>query len=532
MDGSALARRSGFLRGLRRGPCARQAGLAKAAASRRSPRCLRRGSVGAAIALAALLTSLPGASAADAGEPADAASLHEILAAKGVVPLDPAPERDEAKWKLGQALFFDPVLGGNRDVSCATCHHPKAATTDNRSRAVGTLAYTAGDRRLPQGFSLVDLPGGEPVLTGFKRQGTAHPFTPRNSPDLFNRGDSAWVTMFWDSRVHRTAEGGFAVNAMRIAESPGHFQVVMPEIVADLLAAQAMMPVLSDDEMRGTKGQTGATGDPNEVGAILGQNEEEIWAALLERLLSIEGYRTLFREAYPGTETGELHFAHAANALSHFQAEAFTLLDSPFDRFLAGDDKALDETALAGAHLFYGKARCADCHSGKLLTDQLAHNIGVIPLGPGPDPVEITDFGIAHRSNAGLDQKFAFRTPPLRNVALTAPYMHNGAYATVEAAVRHHLDPERALDRYDRSQLEPEFRGAVHDDPRILREVKRTLSPLIHPLPRLDDEEVEALLAFLHSLTSPSASELGHLIPGSVPSGLELVDPAPLESSE
>jgi len=482
-----------------------------------------------AAALAVLALAIAPQSAAAGGE-ASPAPLREILAAAGVTPLDPPPERDEAKWKLGQTLFFDPVLGGNRDVSCATCHHPTTATTDNRSRAVGTLAYAAGDRRLPQGFSLVELPGGGQVLTGFKHQGSAHPFTPRNSPDLFNRGDSAWETMFWDSRAQRTEDGRFAINAMRIAESPGHFQVVMPETVEDLLAAQAMMPVLSDDEMRGTRGQTGATGDQNELGEIRGRNEEEIWSALLERLLSIEGYARLFSEAYPDIERDKLHFAHAANALSHFQAEAFTLLDSPFDRFLAGDDDALDEAALAGAHLFYGKARCADCHSGKLLTDQRAHNIGVIPIGPGPDHDEITDFGIAHRSNAGLDQKFAFRTPPLRNVALTGPYMHNGAYATLEAAVRHHLDPERALDRYDSSQLEPEFRGAVHDDPRVLRDVKRTLSPLLHPLPRLDDEEVEALLAFLHSLTSPSASELDHVIPESVPSGLELVDPVPRDT--
>ena len=153
--------------------------------------------------------------------------------------------------------------------------------------------------------------------------------------------------------------------------------------------------------------------------------------------------------------------------------------------------------------------------------------IGVIPIGPGPDPAEIVDFGIAHRSNAGLNQKYAFRTPPLRNVALTAPYMHNGAYVTLEAAVRHHLQPERSLDQYDPTQLEPEFRGAVHDDPLIHRDLKRTLSKALRPLPRLDDREVDLLLAFLHSLTAPSASQLGGLVPDSVPSGLNLIGPLP-----
>jgi len=465
-------------------------------------------------------------------ETAEVPGLREILAAHLVTPLDPAPPRDESLVTLGQALFFDPVLGGNRDVSCATCHHPSTATADGRARAVGTLAYNAGDRRLPQGFSLVEVPGGEKVLTGFKRSGAAHPFTPRNSPEIFNRGDAAWTTMFWDSRAHRKEDGGFAINAMRIQKTPGHYQVVMPDSIKHVLAAQAMMPVLSNDEMRGTKGQTAATGQPNEIGHVPGQNEEQIWEILMKRLFAFEGYRSLFAAAYPDKTPETLHFADAANAIAAFEVDAFTLLDSPFDRFLAGEEGALDARQLAGAHLFYTKARCAECHSGKLFTDQLAHNIGIIPIGPGPDPVETTDFGIAHRSNAGLDQKYAFRTPPLRNVELTGPYMHNGTYTSLEAAVRHHLDPVKSLDHYDRSQLEPEFRGAVHDDVRTLREVKRTLSPLLKPLPKLTDSEMEDLLAFLGSLTAPSASALDHVIPASVPSGLELVNPFPKRASE
>lgn len=459
--------------------------------------------------------------------------LRELLAAHSVTPLEPAPPRDEAKVKLGQALFFDPILGGNEDVSCATCHHPATATADARSRAVGTVAYVAGDRRLPQGFSLVEISAGVKVLSGFKRGGAAHPFTPRNSPEIFNRGDSAWTTMFWDSRVEQKADGRFAVNAMRIAKTPGHYQVVLPASIKNVLAAQAMMPVLSNDEMRGTKGELTSRGGHNEVGQILGQNEEEIWAALMKRLLSFEGYRDLFSKAYPDAEIDELPFAAAGNAIADFEIDAFTLLDSPFDRFLAGDDGAMSPEQREGAALFYTKARCAECHSGKLFTDQLAHNIGVIPIGPGPDPVEIMDFGITHRSNAGLDQKFAFRTPPLRNVELTAPFMHNGAYRDLETAVRHHLDPEGYLEGYDATQLEPEFSGAIHDDLQTIRSVKRTLSKLLKPLPQLTDREVDLVLSFLGSLTAPSAKNLGHVIPESVPSGLQLVDPfPPLRSSE
>ncbi|MCB1234269.1 MAG: c-type cytochrome [Verrucomicrobiae bacterium] len=457
-------------------------------------------------------------------------ALRERLAELKVGPMETPPKFTEEKLKLGQALFFDPVLGGNQDVACATCHHPLTATGDGRSRAVGTQAYVDKGRRMPVGFSLVDVEGQDSVLTGFNMSGAAHPFTPRNSPDIFNRGDSEWRTMFWDSRAHKREDGTFAVNQLRLSKSPGLYQAVMPAFVENVLAAQAMMPVLSNDEMRGTKGETSVTGAHNEVGTIPGQNEEQIWATLMKRLLEIDGYRKLFREAYPDIPLEKLHFGHAANAIAAFEIDAFTFLDSPWDRYLAGDDSALNPRQLQGAELFYGKAKCFECHSGRLMTDQEPHNIGVIPIGPGPDHNEDADYGIAHRSNAGLDRKYAFRTPPLRNVELTGPYMHNGAYRTLEAAVRQGLDPVGQLRSYDKTQLEPEFRGAVHDEEEILTDVLRTLDEKVKEPLALDDDEVGALVEFLKALTSPSARDLRSTIPESVPSGLKMVAPIPDEA--
>ncbi|MCB0238120.1 MAG: hypothetical protein KDH08_05655, partial [Anaerolineae bacterium] len=110
--------------------------------------------------------------------------------------------------------------------------------------------------------------------------------------------------------------------------------------------------------------------------------------------------------------------------------DAFTLLDSPWDRFLAGDDSALSTDAQHGALLFYGDAGCARCHSGNLLTDQEFHNAAVPQLGPGKGRQNpYIDLGRA-RETGNPDDRFAFRTPPLRNVALTGPWMHNGAFAT------------------------------------------------------------------------------------------------------
>jgi len=455
----------------------------------------------------------------------EVAALRKTLADLEVTPLEKPPAFSKEKIALGQALFFDPVLGGNRDVSCATCHHPKTATADGRSRAVGTKAYVNQGKRMPEGLRLMEVKGREPVLVGFDLHKAAHPFTPRNSPEIFNRGDSAWKNMFWDGRVHEYEPGKFALNSMRLTKSPGLYQIRMPENSESLLAAQAMVPVLSSDEMRGEQGQTDAVGSHNEVGQILGQNESKIWDALMKRLLEIEGYRDLFAKAYPGKALESLNFADVGNAIAAFEISAFTLRDSPWDRFLEGDDQALNVSQIAGASLFYGRANCATCHSGRLLTDQKMHNIGIIPIGPGPDSEEDADYGVAHRSNADLDEKYAFRTPPLRNVELTGPYMHNGAYASLEAAVRHQLNPVHALENYDVSQLEPEFRGAVHNDSRTIKDVKSTMPDELKVPLFLSDDEVGKLMEFLKALTSPSARNLDHTIPESVPSGLKMVLP-------
>jgi len=458
----------------------------------------------------------------DAADRPEAQELRALLEAHDVTPLEPKPDVPKAKAELGQLLFFDPLLGGNRDVSCATCHHPLTATADGRSRSVGTKAYINEGRRMPEGLRLIEVEGREPVLMGFNMGGAAHPFTPRNAPDVFNRGDSRWKTMFWDSRVHEREDGRFVTNQMRLAKTPGYYRIVMPEIIENVLAAQAMMPVLSNAEMRGTKGEDG-----NEVGEVLMMNEEEIWAALMDRLLQLDEYRELFREVYPDTELEELHYAHAANAIAAFEIDAFTFLDSPFDRFLAGDDGALGEQELRGAKLFYGKADCASCHTGPLMTDQKHHNMGVVPIGPGPQESEDYDFGAMHRSDHGPDERFAFRTPPLRNVELTGPYMHNGAYTSLEGAVRHQLDPLHELENYDTSQLEPEFVGAVHNDEESIDMVKETMAEEQKQPTSYTEQEVDDLVAFLESLTSPSARDLEHTIPESVPSGLEMVLPFP-----
>ncbi len=295
----------------------------------------------------------------------------------------------------------------------------------------------------------------------------------------------------------------------------------------NILAAQAMFPVTSRAEMRGDPKDFDLYGQLNEVGSTGEYDLQAVWRALMARLAAIPEYLSLFAAAYPDVPEEELGFQHAANALAAFQIDAFTLLDSPWDRYLAGDDAALSDEAKQGALLFYGAAGCAECHSGNLLTDQQFHNIAVPQFGPGKGRKNAyVDLGHA-RETQNPDNRFTFRTPPLRNVVLTGPWMHNGAYTTLDETVRHHLDAQEWCEQYDYEQLPADIRSDLVVKTGAMTEMIERIDPLaVEPLP-LTDAEIAQILAFLEALTDPAAADLSHVIPETVPSGLPVHDGAP-----
>jgi cytochrome c peroxidase len=242
----------------------------------------------------------------------------------------------------------------------------------------------------------------------------------------------------------------------------------------------------------------------------------------MERLLSIPAYQTLFQEAYPDTPIADFGFQHAANAIAAYEIAVFSFSDSPWDRYLAGDLDALSENAKKGALLFYGEANCGACHSGILMTDQQFHNIGVPQLGPGKDESGF-DYG-RYLETGDPQDMFAFRTPPLRNVTLTGPWMHNGAYASLEEAIRHHLNAAGSLDGYTGAHLSTEIKASLRNESATNDELIGALDPLIVSQSELSDEEIDLLLTFLQALSSPSAADLSRLVPASVPSGLPIRD--------
>ena len=190
----------------------------------------------------------------------------------------------------------------------------------------------------------------------------------------------------------------------------------------------------------------------------------------------------------------------------------------------------MSPAAIRGMDLFYGAANCASCHSGTFQTDMQFHSIAMPQIGPGKgDGFDgHDDFG-RERVTGVEAERYTFRTPPLRNVALTGPWGHDGAFDTLEGVVRHHMNTGDSIRNYD-CRNEPVLPSRedldaldciVQDDP--LRVDIIADSSELAPF-TLTDQEVSDLLDFLHALTDPAGIDLRGDVPRSLPSGLTLVE--------
>jgi cytochrome c peroxidase len=296
----------------------------------------------------------------------------------------------------------------------------------------------------------------------------------------------------------------------------------MAEGFASVLSAQAMFPVLSGDEMAGHYSEN-AVSEAVRMGHL--SIRGGAWDRIAQRVAETPEYRARF-DAVLGDGV-PIAFTDISDLLAEFMIFEWRADDSPFDRFLRGE-ALLSPAAERGMALFYGEAGCASCHAGQFQTDHDFHAIAMPQIGPG----KAERFERHARDEGRLrvtgdpSDAFAFRTPSLRNVTETAPYGHSGAYATLEAVVRHHLDPVAALYAYDRSQaILPNLPGAddfrVLDDPQEVAAIAAAneLAPQ-----RLSDGQIADLIAFLESLTDPVSLEGRLGVPETVPSGLPVPD--------
>jgi cytochrome c peroxidase len=438
------------------------------------------------------------------------------------------PGIDAPLAQLGKLLFFSKSLGGDGDAACASCHHPALGGGDGLALPIGVAALDAD------------------MLGPGRRQAHGGLLVGRNAPTFFNTGlyDSG---LFWDSRVEslgRLAGRNGTGSGIRTPDSAAGS--ADPSAGGNLVAAQARFPVVSPAEMLGT--------------AFPGMTDAEVRTQLAARLgdygsgagrLPPSQWLARFREVFDSKASADalITFDNIALAIGEYQRSA-VFVESPWSRYVRGDNAAISDSAKLGALVFFrrvdeGGAQCVKCHGGDFFTDESHHVIALPQVGPGAGDPESGDFGRARASGAGADQ-FAFRTPSLLNVELTAPYGHAGAYRDLETVVEHYLLPAETVSNTILSRMWcvlPPFNAdpgcasmadavSVNTGAALarLQALRASGSPIALPVidpSRVGGEMVPHMVEFLRSLTDPCLRDrgcYGRWIPDAddAPDGLQL----------
>ncbi|MDB2650724.1 cytochrome-c peroxidase [Amylibacter sp.] len=425
----------------------------------------------------------------------------EVSANKLPLPLNDSDYRsvDENEAKLGQLLFYDPILSGNKEVACATCHHPSLGTGDGLSLSLGDGGNGLGKKRI---VDYENLPEQR---------------VPRNAQPLFNLGAKQFKTLFHDGRVQ--------VDLSRPSGLRTPLEEEMVEGFSSIISAQTMFPVLSADEMAGHYSENEIS-EAVRRGTLTGKGGA--WDLISKRVQAIPEYSDFFIETYDHIETAQdIKFTDISNAVAAFMEFEWRSDTSPFDDFLQGKHN-LAISQEKGMELFYGKANCSSCHAGALFTDHQFHATGQPQVGPGKAArfqSHSRDLG-RFRVTGNIKDKYAFRTPSLRNVELTGPWGHAGAYSNLEAFVNAHLNPYLALSNYDKSNVTLTKYDTndwkIMDDASEVKAIADSIT--IKPV-TISEGEVTDILAFLGTLTDAKAQKGRLGIPEIVPSGLKIPNP-------
>ena len=425
----------------------------------------------------------------------------EVSANKLPLPLDDSDYRsvNENEAKLGQLLFYDPILSGNKEVACATCHHPSLGTGDGLSLSLGDGGKGLGNKRI---VDYENLPEQR---------------VPRNAQPLFNSGAKQFKTLFHDGRVQ--------VDLSRPSGLRTPLEEEMVKGFSSIISAQTMFPVLSADEMAGHYSENEIS-EAVRRGTLTGKGGA--WDLISKRVQAIPEYSDFFTDTYDHIKTAQdIKFTDISNAVAAFMEFEWRSDTSPFDDFLQGRfDLSISQEK--GMELFYGKANCSSCHAGALFTDHQFHATGQPQVGPGKAArfqSHSRDLG-RFRVTGNIKDKYAFRTPSLRNVELTGPWGHAGAYNKLEAFLSAHIDPYLALANYDKSNVTLTKYDTndwkIMDDASEVKAIADSIT--IKPV-MISEGEVTDLLAFLGTLTDTKAQKGRLGIPETVPSGLKIPNP-------
>lgn len=435
---------------------------------------------------------------------------------------DPLPQ-------LGKLLFFSKALSANKDTACASCHHPALGGGDGLSLPIG--AATAQQEVMGPGRRRAD----GTIVVG------------RNANTFFNAALYDQV-LFWDGRVESLGKEKGAGGSQGGIRTPATaLGVADPLAGPNLLAAQARSPIAGSTEMRGDAFPTWTFEQVRDhIAARLGDYGNGQGGLPASQWLP--RFRTAFNQP-TGNAEQLITFANVMRAIAEYQRSA-VFVDTPWRRYVQGDNSAISQDAKLGALLFYrgvnqGGAACVQCHKGDFFTDEKFHAIGFPQIGPGMGDAGRDDLGRQRASGAAADVR-AYRTPSLLNVELTAPWGHAGAYATLDKVVEHYLLPQDTINAF-LSQRQwcvlPQFvgqPGCAGDTSDVDRNTRAALARMeavrvadpANGMPIVDlsqgsPADTGRLIAFIESLTDPCLKDrtcFGRWVPrpDEAPDGFQL----------
>lgn len=424
--------------------------------------------------------------------------------------------------QLGMRLFFSKSLGGDRDTACASCHHPLLGGGDTLSLPIGV------------GAEQPDLLGSGRLHASYSIGYNGGPTIPRNAPTTFN-------TICWDNHIFHD---GRLMSLGKTRDFNGNDglgihtpDVSVPEADplagSNLIMAQARFPTGSSEEMKGFQHEDK---DNQQMRDYLAQRlggYGEGQGELVDTGYWLRQFQTAFGQSNADAET-LITEQNIAFALGEYERSQL-FVDTPWSHYVQGEEYAITESAKRGALLFFrpytlGGANCVMCHQGDFFTDEQFHNLAMPQVGLGKtEEGSGEDFGRYH-ATANEADRYAFRTPSLLNVTATGPWTHAGAYTSLEAVIRHHLDPETAVHNYDYAQL---TQVGIQNLDQLTTNTQKALDklnadraagkPVIQPV-SLSDDDIQDLIAFLRSLTDPCVEDSECLAPW-IPDPLENADP-------
>jgi cytochrome c peroxidase len=352
------------------------------------------------------------------------------------LPAPPDNPTTPERVALGRLLFWDPILSGQQDVACATCHHPAFGYSDGLDLSIGAHGHGLGPARV--------FAPGHPSQTAKRNSQTVLNVVFNGLTDDLGAAP-ALAPMFWDLRVRS-------------------------------LETQALEPLKALEEMRG--------GTYPQDGAV---------AAVVARLGANTEYRRLFAAAFG--RSAPVNERNLGRALAAFQ-RTLVATNTPFDRYMRGDTSALNSEQVRGMERFQA-AGCINCHSGPMFSDFKGHVLGV------PDNLKLAE------SDSGVDRTYAFRTPSLRNLSVTGPYMHNGVFSTLPEVINFYQRLSRGGGRGGRGG-----RGGARGV--NLQVARDEIDPLARRL-NMRGRGQRDLIAFLGALDDAG---FDRTVPDRVPSGL------------